>query len=271
MKKQTTTPQPSRGIRYVISENIDDHTGYVENTPVIIIETLPDNYFHVQDEKGNIWFVGEEELTALPPQPSKEVLQPGQKYHIDMEFEGERLVDDVTVIEEPGKSKKVLVESPRLMANILIPLKELKPLSSREVLQDEPSKGKWSLTDGNNDDYYDIDSEDGRVCSVYIGHEAPPQNKANAELIVKAVNNYQSLVDRVAFDEQKTISFNTQIAKLIEKNNSLVDSNRELVGVCEELLNAFEVHGNKDLNDIPVAWTIQRLTNAINNANSLNK
>ena len=52
----------------------------------------------------------------------------GKKFHIDVDFEGERLVDDVTVFETPTKfQKKVLVESPRLRANIIIFKKELKP------------------------------------------------------------------------------------------------------------------------------------------------
>ena len=50
----------------------------------------------------------------------------GQKYHIDTDFEHERLVDNVTVLECPRKNqKKVLVHSPVLRADILISKKDL--------------------------------------------------------------------------------------------------------------------------------------------------
>ena len=44
-----------------------------------------------------------------------------KKYHYDDEFEGERLVDDVTLLEKPKRGeRKVLVYSPHLRANILL-------------------------------------------------------------------------------------------------------------------------------------------------------
>lgn len=50
----------------------------------------------------------------------------GQKYHIDVDFEGERLVDDVVVLETPQKNeKKVLVHSPKLLADIRVNRNEL--------------------------------------------------------------------------------------------------------------------------------------------------
>lgn len=42
-------------------------------------------------------------------------------YHYDDEFEGERLVDDVKLLENiKTKSKKILVYSPKLRSNIRI-------------------------------------------------------------------------------------------------------------------------------------------------------
>ena len=50
----------------------------------------------------------------------------GKKYHIDTDFENERLVDNVTILECPGKNqKKVLVHSPALRADILVSKKDL--------------------------------------------------------------------------------------------------------------------------------------------------
>jgi hypothetical protein len=57
------------------------------------------------------------------------------KYHIDSyrvsQYENERIVDVVEVVETPKKNaKKVLCYSPKLMANILVfrnDLKEIKP------------------------------------------------------------------------------------------------------------------------------------------------
>jgi hypothetical protein len=48
-----------------------------------------------------------------------------KKYHIDLEFEGERLVDNVEVLQEITKIS-VMVYSPKLGANIIIKKKELK-------------------------------------------------------------------------------------------------------------------------------------------------
>lgn len=49
-------------MQYTITENLDDHIGYV-GQPVTIVESLENDYFIVEDEKGNRWFCGEEELT----------------------------------------------------------------------------------------------------------------------------------------------------------------------------------------------------------------
>ena len=46
-------------------------------------------------------------------------------YHIDVDFEGERLVDDVKLIEKINQ-RSVMIFSPRLRANIIINKKELK-------------------------------------------------------------------------------------------------------------------------------------------------
>ena len=56
---------------------------------------------------------------------------PKKKYHIDMDFEGERVVDnDVEFIENEGKTK-AYVYSPVLRANIIIPKKELRKRTIR--------------------------------------------------------------------------------------------------------------------------------------------
>ena len=47
-------------------------------------------------------------------------------YHIDTDFEGERLVDNVTILEKPKKhAKKVFVYSPHLRANIYVRIADL--------------------------------------------------------------------------------------------------------------------------------------------------
>ena len=49
--------------------------------------------------------------------------------HRVSQYENERIVDTVTVIETPKKgAKKVLVHSPKLMANILVYRKDLKEI-----------------------------------------------------------------------------------------------------------------------------------------------
>lgn len=51
----------------------------------------------------------------------------GQVYHIDIEFEGERLVDDVKIyFDIVPRSWYVVVYSPKLLCNILIKKKDLK-------------------------------------------------------------------------------------------------------------------------------------------------
>lgn len=42
-----------------------------------------------------------------------------KKIHIDLDFEGKRLVDDVEIIEEINK-KEIMVYSPKLRSNIII-------------------------------------------------------------------------------------------------------------------------------------------------------
>jgi hypothetical protein len=51
----------------------------------------------------------------------------GQTYHIDIEFEGERLVDDVKIIFDIiPRSWYIVVYSPKLLSNISIKKKDLK-------------------------------------------------------------------------------------------------------------------------------------------------
>ena len=54
----------------------------------------------------------------------------GDKFKIDTyrvsQYENERIVDEVTIVEEPKRNqKKVLVHSPKLQANVLIFKKDL--------------------------------------------------------------------------------------------------------------------------------------------------
>lgn len=58
-------------------------------------------------------------------------MKKGAKYHVDSyrvaQYENERIVDIVTIIEPPKKyAKKVLCYSPKLMANILVYKNDLK-------------------------------------------------------------------------------------------------------------------------------------------------
>lgn len=50
--------------RYTIVQNIDDHIGY-EGQKVQIIEIFEQDYFSVMDDRGNIWYCGEEELQEV--------------------------------------------------------------------------------------------------------------------------------------------------------------------------------------------------------------
>ena len=45
---------------------------------------------------------------------------------------------------------------------------------------------KWVATNSNNSEYIDIDTDAGRVCSVYVGPEAPEGNRDRAALIESA-------------------------------------------------------------------------------------
>lgn len=58
-------------------------------------------------------------------------MKAGNAYNIDTyrvsQYEGERIIDKVSVVEVPKKTdKKVLVHSPKLMANILVYKSDLK-------------------------------------------------------------------------------------------------------------------------------------------------
>lgn len=60
-------------------------------------------------------------------------MKENDKYHIDTDrvsqYEGERVVDNVTIVEAPTKhQKKVLVHSPKLQANVLVFKTDLKAL-----------------------------------------------------------------------------------------------------------------------------------------------
>jgi hypothetical protein len=95
----------------------------------------------------------------------------GKHFHIDTDFEGRRLVDQVEVFSKPKKfDKKVLVYSPKLRSNILISKKELVPYAKitkdEQKLNDETMK---ELNDETDEEYAErIDNK----CDVHI-----PQNK----------------------------------------------------------------------------------------------
>jgi hypothetical protein len=61
-------------------------------------------------------------------------IQENTTYHIDCsnvkQYENERIVDDVTVIEVKPRSPLVLVYSPKLRANVLVRRKELKSIDA---------------------------------------------------------------------------------------------------------------------------------------------
>ena len=74
--------------------------------------------------------------------------------------------------------------------------------TSKEVLQDKHTHGEWEF-DGlevitcNGEIIADIRScnHDGEELENQVYNRSQSEAEANAELIVKAVNNYQSLVD----------------------------------------------------------------------------
>lgn len=51
------------------------------------------------------------------------------------------------------------------------------------------TKGEWRIQDSGDDEYIDIESDAGRVCSIFVAQEsdiAPEQSVANANLIIMA-------------------------------------------------------------------------------------
>lgn len=86
---------------------------------------------------------------------------------------------------------------------------ETKPINepppAKEVLQDKHTQGEWIAHNRNNDDYIDIECNGQRITSLFIANENGEtgeqdnefnnEQKANAALIVKACNSYQSLVE----------------------------------------------------------------------------
>lgn len=57
----------------------------------------------------------------------------------------------------------------------------------------EPTKRPWSVNIWSSG-RYTIESESGQVCELNLIH-LPGSPKANAELIVRAVNNYEALLE----------------------------------------------------------------------------
>ena len=82
------------------------------------------------------------------------------------------------------------------------------PDTSKEGLQDKHTKGEWVL------EIYPkhlqiISKEGGGICNIIHKGILKERHEANAELIVKAVNNYQSLVD--ALNDAKSAYFHLKM------------------------------------------------------------
>lgn len=125
---------------------------------------------------------------------TKESFKVGNKFHVDMPFENERLVDTIEIIKEPEKhTGDVMAYSPYLHANIFIPVKELKPIPDSKGLH---TQGEWAVLNGNKYPIeYRIYSKPSGWHIATLNPFSPEQEnaKANAELIVKAVNERQDL------------------------------------------------------------------------------
>jgi len=64
MKKETNTT--TKGKKFKIVENLDDHAGY-HGQPVIIAASFENDYHDVMDGNGNTWHCGIEELKEIEP------------------------------------------------------------------------------------------------------------------------------------------------------------------------------------------------------------
>lgn len=132
-----------------------------------------------------------------------EAFKIGDKFHIDMPFENERLVDNVEIIKEPEKhTGDIMVYSPYLKANIFVPVKELKQThDSKEGLH---TQGEWKF-DGiecilcNDEVIADIRpcNHDGEEVEKQVFNRSKGEAIANAEIICKAVNERQALLDMI--------------------------------------------------------------------------
>jgi len=128
-------------------------------------------------------------------------IKEGQSYHIDIEFEGERLVDDVTIIESPQKTdKKVLVNSPSLQANILVNKSELK---AKMAEGGEIKKIMWSGIDKRNSGKLDKLTELERYYLERQGHLWTTEYEKTAEEIRGLSNEEKKkrLVLRIGFPD----------------------------------------------------------------------
>jgi len=75
--------------------------------------------------------------------------------------------------------------------------------------------------------------------------------------------------DDATLNFKKDSEFGKLANALIDRYNErqkLLEVNGDLVETCKEILKAFKVHGDYDLNNIPVDATISMLTTVINKA-----
>jgi len=154
--------------------------------------------------------------------------------------------------------------------------------SSIGVLQDKHTPGEWIVADFGEEiaiKEKSLLSKNGewmfadRICTM---GNYTTQNKANAELIVKAVNNYQSLVDEIESwkkEHFETVEMASETIKgLQEENKRLADNNRELLGILEDIK---QWGSTKDgrfryVHSHPAVF-VDRLETAISNAKEINK
>lgn len=95
---------------YIIVANLEDHVGYVENTPVKLIELHPENYRTVRSIAGTEWYCGEEELQEIsfvtdPVQFAKDMA----RMFYETRIEGESLYENEDV---PREFIERVVDSP---------------------------------------------------------------------------------------------------------------------------------------------------------------
>jgi len=145
--------------------------------------------------------------TAQPAAPSnKEVLN--DEYKIDTygvkQYEEKRVVSKVTLLEPKGRNKYVLCHVESLMADCLVPVKDLLPINEdKEVLN--ITKGEWCINEEENtvSKYRIYTAADGSNIGWFDpDEEQAEQGLDNSKAIVTDVNEtYGKGYNPAAMDE----------------------------------------------------------------------